>query len=315
MTSRSPLLPCLLPIASIVVLLALLASPARAAPPPLPATDDALADGEVDPEDLVARATVGRAVPPRTPGGHAWVSLLGYARRNAITEERDVGGMVVVGLPLDRIARPSVRPAVEATRVVAIEGADATLALTPRLARTCVAAAWRTAGLGPDDARLASIVSRARWSALLPEARVRAVRFEDARLSTDTGTDSARWRDSAGANVGFEGRLTWRLDRLLYADDEPAFERLKLERQDARTRVASRTLEALFHWQRAFIDLRSLPPASRGTRDEADAALRVLEAEAALDVLTSGWFTSWRARGETSRPPMIVVPERAPSEL
>lgn len=284
---------------------------ARASPRAL-STDDALSDGEVDPEDLVARATVGRAVAP-LPSARAqtWVSLVGFSRRNALTDEKEIGGMVVVGLPLEKIARPSTNASTNAaTRVVAIEGGESTLALTSRLARSCVNAAWTAAGIGPDDSRLDGIVSRARWSAVLPEARVRAVRFEDARLSTDTGTDSARWRDSAGANVGFEGRLTWRLDRLLYSDDEPAFERMKLERRDARARIASRALEALFHWQRAWIDLRSLPPLSRGTRDEVDAALRVLEAEAALDVLTAGWFT-------TARPQRVnvVVPERAPSDL
>lgn len=307
MTSRAPRLR---PLLFFFLLFFSSAPAAKASPRASPATDDALADGEVDPEDLVARATVGRATVPRPPGGQAWLSVVGFSRRSAITDEREVGGMMVVGLPLDRIARPSVKPNIEATRVVAIEGGETTLALTPRLARTCVANAWRVAGLGSDDARLDAIISRARWSALLPEARVRAVRFEDARLSTDTGTDSARWRDSAGANVGFEGRLTWRLDRLLYAEDEPAFERMKLERHDARSRIASRTLEALFHWQRAWIDLRALPPASRGTRDEVDAALRVLEAEAALDVLTGGWFTAWRSQRIS-----VVVPERAPNEL
>lgn len=278
-------------------------SEARASPRSI-ATDDALADGEVDPEDLVARATVGRALPPLPSSrSQTWVSLVGFSRRNTIDEREEVGGMLVVGLPLDKVARPSTAAAV---RPVAIEGGETTLALTSRLARNSVSAAWRAAGIGPDDARLDSIVSRARWSAVLPEARLRAVRFDDARLATDTGTDSTRWRDSAGANVGFEGRLTWRLDRLLYADDEPAFERMRLERHDARARIASRTLEALFHWQRAWIDLRSLPALSKGTREEVDAALRVLEAEAALDVLTGGWFA-------TARPQKVnvVVPERA----
>jgi hypothetical protein len=200
-------------------------------------------------------------------------------------------------------------------------GATGDAVLTPRLARAVVGAAFRASGLGDGDARLAAVVSRARWSAVLPEARVRAVRFEDARLSLDTGTDSARWRDSTGANVGFEGRLTWRLDRLLYADDEPAFERMKLERHDARVRIAGKALDALFHWQRAWVDLRSLPESSRGTREETDAALRVLEAEATLDVLTGGWFSSapsgLRLRGGTGRV-NVVLPaprERAPNEL
>lgn len=295
---------------AVTLLLSSMASEARASPRPI-ATDDALADGEVDPEDLVARATVGRALPPLPSSrSRTWVSLVGFSRRNTIDEREEVGGMLVVGLPLDRLGQLGTRPSAAAAgvRPVAIEGGETTLALTSRLARNTVNAAWRTAGIGPDDARLDSVVSRARWSAVLPEARVRAVRFEDARLATDTGTDSTRWRDSAGANVGFEGRLTWRLDRLLYADDEPAFERMKLERHDARARIASRTLEALFHWQRAWLDLRSLPPMSKGTREEVDAALRVLEAEAALDVLTAGWFT-------TARPARLnvvnVVPEHA----
>jgi hypothetical protein len=289
-----------------LLLLSFVAADARASPR-TPATDDALADGEVDPEDLVARATVGRAVPPLSSSrSQTWVSLVGFAHRNTISEQEEVGGLVVVGLPLDRLGQLGTRPSTAAAvRPVAIEGGETTLALTSRLARSSVSAAWRAAGIGPDDARLESIVSRARWSAVLPEARLRAVRFEDARLATDVGTDSTRWRDSAGANVGFEGRLTWRLDRLLYADDEPQFERMKLERHDARSRIASRTLEALFHWQRAWIDLRSLPPLSKGTREEVDAALRVLEAEAALDVLTGGWFTTVRPQRVN-----VVVPER-----
>src|SRR5690606_8962914 len=72
------------------------------------ATDDALADGEVDPEDLVARATVGRAVRPLPASrSHAWLSLVGFAHQNTITAREEVGGMLVVGLPLDRVARPS----------------------------------------------------------------------------------------------------------------------------------------------------------------------------------------------------------------
>jgi hypothetical protein len=116
----------------------------------------------------------------------------------------------------------------------------------------------------------------------------------------DTGTDTSKLRDSAGANVGFEARLTWRFDRLIYADDEPQFERIRLEQRDARARVGAKVLEALFHWQRAVLDLRTLPPAQQGTRDEADVRLRLMEAEAALDVLTNGWFTAHRAARTTT---------------
>jgi hypothetical protein len=284
------------------------------------AQEDALADGDIDPEDIASRRPLtalsgtGSSRPVLgSPPGSAWVSLLGFSRRT-IEDRQEIGGFVVLGLPLDRFARantratslPPVMPelvpaSTTDTSSLPMQRVSATeqpfeLALTPRLARSCVAAAWRAAGLGADDARLDAIVSRARWSAVLPEARLRAVRFEDAQLSLDTSTDTSRLRDSTGANVGFEARLTWRFDRLIYADDEPAFERIRLEQRDARARIGGRVLEALFHWQRAALDLRSLPPAQQGTRDEADVRLRLMEAEASLDVLTNGWFASQKLR-------------------
>ena len=320
-------------LAAITTLLLLVARTAGASPRRSAfanAQEDALADGDIDPEDIATHgpleslpgATSGRPILGR-PSGSAWVSLLGFSRRT-LDDRHEIGGFVVLGLPLERFARggtrvtsvgPAARPddpaIVHAStqggmlqRVAATEQ-PFELALTSRLARSCVAAAWRAAGLGSDDARLDSIVSRARWSAVLPEARLRAVRFEDARLSLDTSTDTSKLRDSTGANVGFEARLTWRFDRLVYADDEPAFERIRLEHRDARTRIGAKVLEALFHWQRAALDLRTLPPAQQGTRDEADVRLRLMEAEAALDVLTNGWFAS---QGHATQPPRAARP-------
>ena len=84
-----------------------------------------------------------------------------------------------------------------------------------------------------------------------------------------------------------ELRLTWRLDRLLYAGDEPTLERVRLERLDARSRLATRTLEVLFTWERATVELRQ---ATTGSPEETSARLRASEARATLDVLTAGWF-------------------------
>lgn len=304
------------------------------------AQEDALADDEIDPEDIVARgsrslpASAGRPV-LGAPSGSAWLSIEGFTRRT-LDDRREVGGFVVLGLPLDRFTRSSTRvtstageappglvpgasselPGLDNVSVSTVAVASASespfeLALTPRLARSCVASAWRAAGIGVDDDRLDAIVSRARWSSVLPEARLRAVRFDDARLSLDTSTDTNRLRDSAGANVGFEARLTWRFDRLLYADDEPSFERIRLELRDARTRIGAKVLDALFHWQRAALDLRALPPSQQGTRDEADVRLRLLEAEAALDVLTNGQFGSQLAAARGARSIRASVPEYA----
>lgn len=321
----------------LLLALALLASIALASPktqaasPATNAEEEALADGEVDAEDLevwspwaaVSGATAGRPV-LGARGGSAYLSVVGFSRAS-LDARRDVGGVVVLGLPFGRVARGGRRmtsppaPALHAelasagaplavvrTSAAASTGAQPfDLTLTPRLARACVVAAWRAAGLGVDESRLEGIAARARWSALLPEARLRALRSDDSRLSLDTTTasDTSRLRDSAGANVGLEARLTWRFDRLIYAGDEPAFERIRLEHRDARARIGARVLDALFHWQRAALDLRSVPPSEDGTRDEADVALRVMEAEAALDVLTNGWFSAHGPRVPTPHRP------------
>ena len=294
-----------------LVLFALTERPARASPRASP-TEDRVGDGELDAEDLVGRATLGRSPLRTSPGGEAWVSLGGFTRQTMLGE-REVGGLVVLGLPFDRIARASPRtPITPITPVsnVVTRGEAEPVGLTPRVARAAVEAAWRAASLDPDDARLDAIVSRARWSAVLPETRLRASRYDDQRLSTDASLDTSRLRDSTGANLGLEARLTWRFDRLLYADDEPAFERMRLERHDARARIAGRVLEALFHWHRAWLEVRwaqaasreAREPPGRPSRDEVEASLRVMEAEATLDVLTNGWFTGTRSRAPIARP-------------
>jgi hypothetical protein len=200
---------------------------------------------------------------------------------------------------------------------------------SPELARACVAAAWRTAGLGADDAAIDDLVSRSRASALFPETRLRAMRLWDdaAHATTLATTNDTTYYDAIGANLVLEVRLTWRLDRLLYAGDEASLERVRLERKEARARLAARTLEALFAWRRARVDAwrraqddawrRAQDDAWRPARDDArlptgrdgrdgderQAAatwLQVAEAEATLDVLTGGWFST---RDPPSPPP------------
>lgn len=340
--SRRPASRLLLRIVVPLLLSWLLAAEARAAPRVQP-EEDLVADGdsELDADDLVGRATVGRGTARTAAGGQAWVSLAGFSRET-IAGQREIGGLVVVGLPLDRFARVGGRsemtsspPTVPITNAVASVGAGAgantvlaaqpeepPVSVTPRLARAAVEAAWRTAGLGNDDARLDSIVSRARWSGVLPETRLRAIRYDAQTLYAESSVDTNRLRDSAGANVGLEARLTWRFDRLLYAEDEPSFERMRLERHDARARIAGRVLEALFHWQRSWLELRwaqaasrdAREPPNRPSRDETESALRVMEAEATLDVLTSGWFTASRARFAVTRP-IAPVPSSLPEAL
>lgn len=253
----------------------------------------------LDVEDLVMDGP--HRAGSRNLRGESWVTLLGFSRE--FPNRHDFGAMAVVGLAFDRIAtgpvhaitdRPSPLPVVPADVPKEPRAPPDRLPLDPRLARATVVAAWRAAGLGVDDARIDAIVSRARLSAALPETRLRAMRLIDEQGHVDTtpSTDTVRYYDMTGANLWLEARLTWHLDRFLYADDEPTLERVRLERIEARSRIAARILELLFQWQRALVDARDAAP---GTREELEARVRTIEAEVALDVLTAGGFATARA--------------------
>jgi hypothetical protein len=265
------------------------------------ALEDQFVDGDFDEEDHVAMSLGGR-VGVTDVHGESWVSLVGFSRQLA-TGKNDLGGILVVGLALDRFATGSVHRLADPPRSGAppqppppvapetVSPSPAALLVAPALARACVAAAWRASGLGSDDERIDSIVARSRTSALLPDARIRAMRLltDTSRTTTLATTDGTNYYDALGANLVLELRLTWRLDRLVFAGDEPTLERLRIERRDARTHLATRTLEVLFAWQRAAITLRQ---AVVGSSEQIEAQLRMGETEATLDVLTGGWFSA-----------------------
>src|SRR5580692_1473675 len=118
--------------------------------------------------------------------------------------------------------------------------------------------------------------------------RAERVWNDSADVSVYSPTDPADFYDAIGANFALELRLTWRLDRLLYAGDEPMIERVRLQRQFERTRLATQVLEVLFAWHRAQAAAADAPARSR-ERSEAEG--RAAEAHATLDVLTAGWFS------------------------
>ena len=106
--------------------------------------------------------------------------------------------------------------------------------------------------------------------------------------------------DTAGTTTTLEARLTWRFDRLIFAEDEPTLERVRLEREEARSRIGAKVLELLFAWQRAVLDEAG---SDAGSRAELEAALRRIQAEIALDVMTGGWFCAQpavRSRGSAA---------------
>jgi len=154
--------------------------------------------------------------------------------------------------------------------------------------RALVNAAWHTAGLDRDEA-LDDLASRAKSSALAPELRLRAHRTLSygARIfSADTLADHTTLSD--GAETFLEARLTWRLDRLVFADEEVGIERVKLDRAELKQRLASRIVELTIAWtrgRRAAANLDLLP------QEREEAAMMAMEAMLALDAFTGGAAT------------------------
>ncbi|AKT42807.1 hypothetical protein [Chondromyces crocatus] len=164
--------------------------------------------------------------------------------------------------------------------------------VTPQLARATVEAALRRARLSDVEGPLDALGARARAAALLPELRLRVARelAEEQRFAP-TASDPERMTARGGASFWLEARAMWRLDRVVFSDDEVALERLRRERAESQRKLIERVLDLLFTWQRA----RTRVASSLGTSPEhLDATLAAIEAEAALDVLTDGWFSRQR---------------------
>lgn len=167
------------------------------------------------------------------------------------------------------------------------------LVVTPDLARACVQAAWRAQGLQPSS-QLQQMKSRARLSSLLPETRLRYGRdWGQSYRITPITDDSYRLNESNTGARTVEARLMWKLNRLVFADEELPIERFALQKQQERARLAGQVLKALFAWQRAR--LAAVDP-SLDSSELVEAAVREAESMTLVDVLTAGWFSSWLAR-------------------
>ena len=281
--------------------------------------DDAVESGDIDRDDFGHLLTNRRSTARRSGAGdlqdETWIGLAALGGRTPAGATQ-VGGMAVFGIAFDRIAAgrvhgadrpagfalpppgnaPTPSPAPGPAPAPAPGTAPAGIAALEKrppldgvLARAVVVAAWKTAGVGADDARVDEMVTRARASAALPETRLRVLKQVENGSQLDATVDESRYYDTIGAGLWLEARLTWRLDRLLYADDEPTLERVRLERQEARARLAAHVMDALVAWQRALFDLAEAPPTSR---EHVLADLRRVEHEAMLDVLTGGRFAA-----------------------
>lgn len=257
---------------------------------PTRSVDERFADGDLDAFDPL----------PSRPGdsarrrGGLYLTVAGSMKPSPTAVER--AAFVVLGLPFDALfqARP---PPPSPQRVLYTDSAPAPVNVpvasaelpppSPALARAVVHAALRAAGVSDGHSRLDDLASRARRSALLPETRLRATRYVDDRASVDALPEQSRLVDSSAHTVGLEARLTFRLDRLVFADEEPHLERARLDLEAFRAKLASKALELLFRHHRARVAAAS---ATSGAGREEE-TIAVAELTAALDALTGGFFS------------------------
>ena len=90
----------------------------------------------------------------------------------------------------------------------------------------------------------------------------------------------------------YEARATWRLDRLVFADEEIAVERLRAERAGERRKLVHHVLDVVAAWQKA----RPLTTGTEEERDDREA--RRDAATATLDGLTDGQWSALLSRYE-----------------
>ncbi len=247
-----------------------------------------------------------RAEPRSAPSTGLTLSISAYASRSLVgwTE----GAWLTVTLPFERMARARSAP-VDGALVTAVDrlGFQEKLSegtppsrdvavergpplVGPRIARKAIATALRVTGLAVDDSSLAALVTRARLSALLPEARFRATRSANDELTFDRATETSRLSGDGGRTLWLEARLTWRFDRLVFVDEELGVERIRVDRIDARTKLTLRVIDSLAKWERAAWDAET---SEAGTRERGEAVLAVEEAMLVLEALTGGWFSEW----------------------
>lgn len=256
---------------------------------------------------------------------------------SARTEHSESGhgtsGYLALAVPLDRLAaprkltasvdapaEPSADPRVPVAeppteRTKDERGVEPALsaALFARLARDTVAAALRAHDVALRRSELEGLASRARWSATLPELRFRVLRSNDESLRlSPTLEDPERYTHDGGNDFLFEASATFKLNRLVFADEELSVERLELERERATERLSEHVLERLFDWHRALSGLVSGESESkrRGLLE-----LERLECEIELDVLTGGWFAEVAQKFAAKRhePDATTSPPRAPA--
>jgi hypothetical protein len=260
--------------------------------------------GDLDAEDVVLLR--------RERGSPRWgeaqrafpvgLSLLGW-RADRTAGKNEIGFGLTLSLPLDAsMGRPRLQQIDRnAGRPIAIHvesrapHVDSRIEVTPSEMHELVRSSWRELGLDHDE-RLADLAHRARVSAVLPELRLKVNRTtgQTVRLSP-TLDDPSRIEGSGDASMLYEARATWRLDRLVFADDEVTLERVRADRNDQRAKQTQRVIELISQWRKAVG--RQIDPLTTST-EKLDAEAVIAATSAGLDALTAGeWSRQRRERG------------------
>lgn len=164
----------------------------------------------------------------------------------------------------------------------------ASISIPPELLRASIRSALKHAHLEDAAARVDAMASRARGAALLPELRLRVSRLVDEEQAlSPTEYDPHRTTASGGTSLWLEARASWRLDRLVFSDDEPAFEKMRWERAEAREKLTAKVLELLVAWMRAKAGLLK---EELSEEERMELELKAMEAEMGLDALTGGMW-------------------------
>jgi hypothetical protein len=237
------------------------------------------------------------------------LALALHARTTAASARAEQAAWFSLTVPLERVAspRPSLsRPAVAQappandSEKPLPEASSAETAPEPSLdlaklgaltdfSRRAVAVALAVAGAPDARRRFDGLASRSRWSATLPELRLRAQRNTDQALRwAPTSDDPYRVTQADGAGTILEASATFRLDRLLFSGDELAIERLRQQAGSEHLKLEQRLLQALLGLFRARE--RACAPSGNDDAVRLEQRLRIAELAVELDVLTAGWF-------------------------
>lgn len=241
------------------------------------------------------------------PASHFELGL--HARSMKASMRAEQAAWLTLTVPFDGLAAPHAvtasLPAASSSAASAAEspappsGANNTERAEPRLGfkelaafsdftRRTIAAALAAAGATADRGRLDSLSARAKASALLPELRLRVVRNTDQALRwVPTTDDPYRVTQADGAGLILEAGAVFRLDRLLFAHEELAVERLRQRAAEERLKLEARVADALLGLLRARQLACSLDPNDPGRVGH---VLKLLELFELLDGLTAGWF-------------------------